>query len=224
MKFYIYLHRRPDTGDVFYVGRGKLYKRSTILPKRAHTKDGRNCIWHGIVERNGGNYSVEIIQWCETAEEVNQLERNTIKKFGKIIDGTGTLCNLTDGGEGAEGYLHTDEAKEKLKEAHAKNPARAERLKSEVFIKQRVETLKARGYKGSMLGKTHSDEAKSKMSVARQGVKHYAAKSVINTETGAVFDCVEDAANSINICKWTLYKYLKGQRYNHTSMRYSDGL
>lgn len=222
MKFYIYLHRRPDTGDVFYVGRGKLYKRSTVLPRRAYTKNKRNIIWHGIVERNGGKFSVEIVQWCETAEEVNQVERDTIKKFGKIIDGTGTLCNLTDGGEGAEGYIHTNETKNKLKQAHAKNPARAERLKSKEFIENSI--ARRKGNPGSMLGKSHSDNAKLKMSFSRKGGKHYAAKLVVNTDNGIFYDCVEDAANSINLNKWTLYKALKGERANHTVMRYADGL
>lgn len=222
MRFYIYLHRRPDTGDVFYIGRGKLYKRSTVLPNRAHTKNGRNVIWHGIVERNDGKYFVEILQWYKTAEEVNQAERDAIKKFGKIIDSTGTLCNLTDGGEGAEGYLHTDKTKERLKEAHAKNPARAERLKSEDFKKARLEKTKL--LPPTMLGKSHSDEAKVKMSLARQGGKHYAAKLVVNIDNGIFYNCVEDAANSIDLNKWTLYKALKGERTNHTVMRYADGL
>lgn len=222
MKFYIYLHRRPDTGDVFYVGRGKLYTRSTVLPRRAYSIQRRNYIWRGIVERNGGNYSVEIIQWYKTAEEVNQAERNAIKKFGKIIDGTGTLCNLTDGGEGAEGYLHTFETKEKLKIAHAKNPTRAERLKSKEFIEKSVASRK--GNSGSMLGKNHSSEAKAKMAEQRKGGKHYAAKLVVNTDNGIFYDCVEEAANSININKWILYKALKGERANHTVMRYADGL
>lgn len=222
MKFYIYQHRRPDTGYVFYVGRGKLYQRSNVLPRRAYTKNGRNVIWHGIVERNEGKYSVEIIQWCETTEEANQAEREAIKKFGKIIDNTGTLCNLTDGGEGAEGYSHTDETKNKLKQAHAKNPARIERLKSKDFIENSI--ARRKGNPGSMLGKYHSAEAKYKMSTQRQGGKHYAAKLVINTDNGIFYDCVEDAANSIDLNKWTLYKALKGERTNHTVMRYADGL
>lgn len=224
MKFYIYEHRRPDTGNVFYVGRGKLYRRSTILPRRAFNQDRRNSIWYGIVERNNGKYFVEIVAWCETAEEVNKLERDTIAKYGKIIDETGTLCNLTDGGEGAEGYVHSDLAKAKMKAAHDANPARAERFKSKEFIEQRVKTLRARGYKGSMLGKTHSAIARAKMSEQRKGGKHYAAKLVVNTDNGIFYDCVEDAANSIDLNKWTLYKALKGERANHTVMRYADGL
>lgn len=221
MKFYIYLHRRLDTGDVFYVGRGKLGPRS-ISPARAYSKVGRNYIWHGIVNRNHGNYCVEIVEWRQFAEEVNQLERDYIKKFGKIIDSTGTLCNFTDGGEGVEGYFHTDETKEKLKSAHAKNPDRIERFKSEEFKKARLEKVK--NLPSPRLGTTCSDAAKMKMSLAHKGGKHYAAKLVVNTDNGIFYDCVEDAANSINLNKWTLYKALKGERINHTVMRYADGM
>jgi hypothetical protein len=221
MKFYIYLHRRPDTGAVFYVGRGKHYTRSTPY-RRAYSVIKRNAIWQGIVDCNNGQFIVEILLECFTANEVNQLEREAVAAFGKIIDGTGTLCNLTEGGEGVEGFSHSEEAKTKMALAHKQNPSRAQRFKSAEFIKASIEAR--RGLPGSMQGKRHSDIAKAKMSFARKGAKHYAAKSVIDISNGSRYGCVEDAAEAISVGKWYLYKMLKGHRINHTSMRYENGV
>lgn len=221
MKYYLYIHRRPDTGQIFYVGRGMQYKRSTNL-RRAFALKGRNKIWHGIVDRNNGEFDVEILLWVDEAEEIQRLEREAIAAFGKIIDGTGPLCNLTDGGEGCEGYSHSEETKAKLKLAHARNPSRAIQFKSKEFRENA--RLKKKDYPGTMLGKKHSDTAKLAMSFARKGSKHYAARRVINAATGDVYGCVEDAALTININKWILYKSLSGERANKTQMRYENGV
>lgn len=46
------------------------------------------------------------------------------------------------------------------------------------------------------------------------------AKRVINAETGEVFNCVEDAANSLLLNKSTLTNWLNGQSTNKSNMRY----
>lgn len=43
--FYTYLHRRNDTGQVFYVGKGK--------GQRAHDKYKRSAHWKRIVAKHG---------------------------------------------------------------------------------------------------------------------------------------------------------------------------
>ena len=44
--FYVYLHTRNDTGEIFYVGKGK--------KSRASSKRGRNDYWNNIVTKAGG--------------------------------------------------------------------------------------------------------------------------------------------------------------------------
>jgi len=48
---YIYLHRRNDTGEVFYVGKG--------TGKRATETHSRNSHWHNVVNKAG--FTAEII-------------------------------------------------------------------------------------------------------------------------------------------------------------------
>ena len=50
--YYVYEHTRPDTGNVFYVGKGSF--------KRAYSKAKRNKHWHNIVNKAQG-FSVNII-------------------------------------------------------------------------------------------------------------------------------------------------------------------
>lgn len=45
---------------------------------------------------------------------------------------------------------------------------------------------------------------------------------VFNTETGIYYDCVKDAAHTINVTRKTLSNRLNGLQYNHTSFRYVD--
>ena len=73
-QFFIYFHRRPDTGDVFYVGRGKRVGRGSPV-KRAHAVRGRSAQWQSIVEKNGGQYAIEIVEWCDTFEFAKAREQ-----------------------------------------------------------------------------------------------------------------------------------------------------
>lgn len=98
--FYLYEHIRLDKNEVFYVGIGKKYNHLKDFT-RAKAKDKeRNCIWRRIVEKT--DYKIRIIFESNNRKEVEQLEIELIKKYGRFKNG-GTLCNLSDGGEGAKG-------------------------------------------------------------------------------------------------------------------------
>ena len=85
--YYVYLHRRLDTNDVFYVGKGK--------GRRAYEKFSRNRWWLAIVEKVG--FTVEMVEINLFEHDAFLLEVETIKFY----KGCGyKLCNLTNGGEG----------------------------------------------------------------------------------------------------------------------------
>jgi len=50
--YYVYFHVRPDTGRIFYIGKGK--------GRRCFTKRGRNADWHNVVLMNNGSFEVRI--------------------------------------------------------------------------------------------------------------------------------------------------------------------
>lgn len=117
--FYVYIHYRNDTGTPFYVGRGKKYEErlgGSGEYQRAHEKgvNDRSDFWHRIVSKCG--YTVEIILDDLTYEEAKDKEIEFITLYGRRNIGKGPLVNLTDGGEGNEGYVISEETKKKLRD------------------------------------------------------------------------------------------------------------
>jgi hypothetical protein len=111
--FYIYRHIRPDTNEVFYIGKGNNLDKRVSLYSRAKCKNRRHDYWKRIVAKNNGVFTIEIMFECETEEQVNAKEIEFIALYGRKDLGNGTLVNFTDGGEGAKGVVMTDEVKRK---------------------------------------------------------------------------------------------------------------
>lgn len=141
-KFYVYTHRRASDGVIFYVGKGQT--------NRAYRKDGRNQHWRNIVAKYG--YTIVIEKANLSDGEAATYEIELIASIGRE-----NLCNKTDGGDGMSGYIHTDEGKRKISEAHKGKPRPVES----------VEKMRA-----AKRGKKLSEETKRKMSEARKGRKH----------------------------------------------------
>lgn len=132
--YYIYTHIRNDTNEPFYVGKGK--------GRRCFTKKGRNDHWHRVVNKYG--YQVKIVAENLDEELAFLAEAECIDLYKRLGY---KLVNMTDGGEGASGYQHTDEHKAKL-------------IGNEYW-----KLVKVNGF----LGKTHSDEQKAKWAESRKG-------------------------------------------------------
>lgn len=133
--FYVYQHKRLDDQKIFYVGKGK--------GKRAFDCSNRNQYWKRVVEKHG--HEVEFLVKEDTEEFCFFAEQEAIdiyKKRGIV------LVNATNGGEGASGYKHTEEHKEKLRG------------------NEYWKAVKQNGFKG----KTHSDEQKAKWAESRKGI------------------------------------------------------
>lgn len=120
---YVYEHWRPDTGVIFYVGKGK--------GRRAwEMKWGRNR-WHkSIVSKliaEGLSVDIRIVHSQMSDEESIAKEIELIYYWRSL--GV-SLVNMTDGGEGKTGAKFSEESKEKmsrdrkgrpLSEAHRQN-------------------------------------------------------------------------------------------------------
>ena len=90
---YLYRHIRLDKNEPFYVGIG-----SDNSYKRANETSRRNLHWKNIVKK--GPYEIEIILDNLTWEEACEKEKEFIVLYGRTNLNKGSLCNLTDGGEG----------------------------------------------------------------------------------------------------------------------------
>jgi hypothetical protein len=94
MDYYTYAWMRED-GTPYYIGKGR--------NNRAFRKGSPNSDRVILLKQN-----------C-TEEEAFKHERYMISVFGRKDIGTGILINLTEGGDGSSGYLHTEETKQQMK-------------------------------------------------------------------------------------------------------------
>lgn len=104
---YVYRHIRLDNNEPFYIGIG-----SDSDYSRAYTHKNRNNHWKNIVANS--EYRVEILFDELTVQDAKQKEIEFISIYGKRCDKTGSLVNLTNGGDGLSGFKHTHETKKKI--------------------------------------------------------------------------------------------------------------
>lgn len=142
-KFYTYVHTRNDTGEVFYVGKGK--------GTRAFDK-GRNYHWSNVVAKHG--YTIHIVAYFADETEALAHEKELI---AELRDAGLKLTNMTDGGDGVSGMRHTKESRARIGAASAGNQyARGNVLSAETRAKIGA---------GSR-GKVVSAETRAKLSAA----------------------------------------------------------
>lgn len=111
---YVYVHRRADNGDVFYVGcavKQIAWNRRKDGCCRAYDFARRNEKWRLVHEQHGT--IVDVVLHCDTEDEAFAAEMQLIAQYGR-----GNLTNLTDGGRGANGQ-HTSERTRKIRAANS---------------------------------------------------------------------------------------------------------
>jgi len=91
-KFYVYLHRRLDNNDIFYVGKGRIYKKTTLIAsfRRAFVNESRTNYWKNINNLYGKDVIID--KTFETELDALNYESELILKYGMIKNG-GTLVN-----------------------------------------------------------------------------------------------------------------------------------
>lgn len=99
--FCAYYHSKPN-GEIFYIGIGN--------EKRPYDFAKRNTYWKNIVAKYGKPQVKVLAEW-DSAEEAKQHEIVLISCFR---DMGYKLANLTNGGDGCNGYKHTENHKKKL--------------------------------------------------------------------------------------------------------------
>lgn len=97
---YLYRHIRLDTNEVFYVGISLDNRKNKFI--RAYNSHKRSKFWRNIVSKT--DFEVEIMQCNLPKTILFNKEREFIKLYGRKDLGSGTLVNMTDGGEGTCGH------------------------------------------------------------------------------------------------------------------------
>ena len=209
----LYRHIKP-CGETFYIGIGNKY--------RPYSNDYRNVFWKKITNKYP-DYEVQIVKSNLTWEDACELEKILISWYGRRDLNKGTLCNMTDGGEGCVGHVYSEKTIERFKE----------------IGRQRM-TEKYKQYMLSFnIGKFVSEETRIKSSIANTGRKNselsklnisngkinkaiITSRSVIDTETNKIWSNMKTCARDNNINYSTLITYLRGIRPNKTNLKLID--
>jgi hypothetical protein len=162
----VYIHRIPNTKEIFYIGIGKSIKRAY-----EKNKYQRNIRWINIVEKYG--YEIEITHNNVIWEEACVIEKYLIS-FWRENSKYG-ICNITDGGEGKLGIKLSEETKRKIGEKNRikltgrkiTNPETIKKLS--ISSKKRMTDDVRKQISERMKNRVVSDETKRKLSEAKKG-------------------------------------------------------
>jgi group I intron endonuclease len=160
----------------FYIGIG-------VSTKRAYSKTHRNAHWNSIV--SVCEYDVHILFDDIDYELAKEKEIEFISIYKRKSDG-GTLCNITTGGDGVKGIVHTEEARKKMGAPNkGKVISEWHRQRISEFHTGKIVSMETRqkmsdkisGEKNHAYGKTASEETKEKMRTsAKRGSNNKASK------------------------------------------------
>jgi hypothetical protein len=229
-KFYIYRHIRPDTNEVFYIGKGNNVNQKKRLYERMNISKKRNKIWQSIVLKNNGVYESQILFECETEEECNAKEIEFIKLYGRKDLDKGTLANLTNGGDGSLGIVTREETKNKLslKFKGENHPNWGKKL-SEETCKKKSESMKKsnKSWKGKKLPTETVEKIRQSKTGDKNpmyGKKSHLAKVVVDTVTGVEYHSIMEASKSTPYQFQYVSSMLNNKKPNKTNLRFKDGL
>jgi hypothetical protein len=189
-QFYTYVLKRPE-GIPFYVGKGgrscngyriEHHEMEAIKGRKGnlHKTNVIKKIW-----KEGLEVDYEIVLFTKDEEIAFDKEMELINLYGRRNDNTGILTNMTDGGEGSFGYIHSEKSRKKIsdnnshywkgkkfsdeyrKKISESNVGNKGRKLTEDWKRKISESLKGRVSPNK--GNKFSDETKRKMSITRKG-------------------------------------------------------
>ena len=195
--FYIYQHRAADTGNIFYVGKGK--------DKRFCDKNKRGRYWKFYVEKHG--FVPEIIKDGLDEELAFLAEIECIDSYRKRGI---KLVNLTNGGEGCTGFSmrHSEEQKAKWRLSRLGMPSPRKGVVLEQSTKEKMSVAR--------LGKPLSENHKQSISVGLLGNKNTATLNdddvrFIRANQGVLTHI--QLGEKFNLHKNTIHKIWRNERY-----------
>ena len=179
----VYQHRRKDNNMVFYVGIGK-------CEKRAYSKD-RSLLWKKYTKKH--SYYVEITHNNVCWEEACCIEKYLIHFYGRKDLGLGSLINLTDGGEGTENVIVTDDKKIKL--------SIIKKQQSHIYkTKEFRDTMSivTNGANNPMYGKKHSESSIEKMKNSWDEIRKNYYKEINTGSKNPMYGKANEARSNMN--------------------------
>lgn len=211
--YYVYQHIRPDTGCVFYIGKG--------TGKRLRQTSNRNIHWKRIVAKAGGFESVIVSTFLLESDAL----KAEIELIAKMKSDGIKLCNLTIGGDGVSGLVHTQESKLLMGLASIgrapynkgckTSPEIVEKLRAAKLGKKQTAEHVA-NMVAAKIGKPLSESTRRKIAISNTGKRHPESvldktrKRVTCVTTGEVFKSVAEAAQKYGLASSNISRACKG--------------
>lgn len=231
-KYYLYRHIRLDKNELFYIGigtKGTKFCYYKTEYSRAFNTNKRNKVWKYIF--NKAEIEVEILLESNDYDFIKKKEIEFIKLYGRINLGTGSLTNLTDGGDGSLNRKVSEEQKSNFKNIRKNkywNSPMSEEgkealSKSKLGVKRTQETIDKKSltlfpqWKRDKIiemilnGNTNQYIAKELKVSSRNVAKiknkmDLPIKYVVMREDGIKFITEADACRTIGVSKHCIYK------------------
>lgn len=155
--FYIYMYYFIDSGEVFYIGKGK-------GNRYLDTVHSRNKYFKNIINKYGDNVGVKFYIENISEEEAFNLERKLIKEYWKKGE---CKANFHEGGRGGNtGNYDNPERSRKLSESAKKRVGNLNPMYGKTHSDETKKYLREIN-----LGRTLSEEHKQKLIEANRGRK-----------------------------------------------------
>lgn len=215
MRYYVYVHRRADNGEVFYVGSAgeKVFSGPSKPFKRARDAAlRRTSSWHNVVNDAHG-FSYEIISEHKTDEEARAAELAAMDNYKSE-----SLCN-----QRRQAIEWGDEKRLRHGRYGSAHGNFGRKLSKETCEQKSKSLL---GDKHHLFGKELPSDWVAAIAAAKVGEKNpyygkptAVSKRVMNVMTGVVYASIYRAAKAEGIAPGKLYSILDGHtKINTTSL------
>lgn len=178
----------------------------------------RNCHYNGHLQNSWNKYGEDnfkfyILEKC-SKENLDEKEIYYIDTFKTLDEHYG--YNDKDGGQdGSVSKEANERRKQSLKKYYEENPNKKEELSKRAFKQWSNPKIKAKilGENNGMYGKTHTKEARQKISEAQKGhiSKYRNLTPVLCIETNKIYECSAEAQKQLKITT-SILEVCKGNR------------
>jgi hypothetical protein len=218
---YLYIHKRLDTNEIFYIGVGTKTRQTKFLTiksefYRAYDFKKRNSIWKRIAKKS--NVKVEILYESSDLLFIQHKEKKLIAFYGRLSNKTGKLANLTEGGDSQSYNMNIRITQLTLNNEVVKIWDQLKDIEKELsFLKTNIvkccrkKQLTAYGYKwcytdNSNYDKIYPTAARKKTKNNRVGIY------VINGFETLMFRSIGDVAKYYGYNRSTIHAYINNKR------------